>query len=236
MKPKKPLPKWAPLAGIVVAALVVGAGGWKFVVSPQNKKAASLQQQTAGVRQQIAQNLAAAAAARNTSAAKPQQVRVADLYKLAKAMPSHDDIPDLLIELSNVTKQAGVQVTTLSPNPSSPSTTTGGPATIPISLNVTGDFFSVTDLLYRLRNLVWVRNGALEATGRLFSIDSVNLTPTTGKTVTATISLHAFVYGGGAAPAATPAPAAAPVSTDTTVTTTTTTDTSSGGPSAAGAP
>jgi hypothetical protein len=233
VKLKKPLPKWAPIAGIVLGALVVGLGGWKFVVSPQSKKAASLQEQTASVQQQIAQNLAAAAAAKNTSAAKPQQVRVADLYKLAKAMPSNDDIPDLLIELSRVTKQAGVHVTTLSPSPSTPGVS-GGPTTIPISLNVDGDFYSVTDLLYRLRNLVWVRNGALEATGRLFSIDSVNLTPTDGKAVTATISLHAFVYGGGAVSTTPAAPPA--TTTDTTVTTTTTSDTSSGGPSAAGAP
>ena len=234
MKLKKPLPKWAPVAGIVALALLVGLGGWKFVVSPQNTKAASLQQQTAGVQQQIAQNLAAAAAAKNTSSSAPSQpIRVADLYKLAKAMPSNDDVPDLLIELSRVTRESGVKVTTLSPSASTPSATGGG-GTIPISLNVSGDFYSVTDLLYRLRNLVWVRNGALEATGRLFSIDSVNLTPTAGRTVTATITMHAFTYGG-ASTAPTQAPVApAPVGTDTTATTTT--DTSSGGPSAAGAP
>jgi Tfp pilus assembly protein PilO len=221
---KKPLPKWAPLAGIVVAALLVGLGGWKFVVAPQSKKAASLQEQTAGVQQQIAQNLAAAAAARNTASAPSQTIRVADLYKLAKAMPSDEDIPDLLIELSRVTKEAGVDVTTLSPTTSSSSD-----GTVPVSLNVSGDFYSVTDLLYRLRNLVWVRNGALQATGRLFSIDSVNLTPTTGTTVTATIRMHAFVYGGGAAA---PLPTGALPDTPTTPAP----DTSSGGTSAAGAP
>lgn len=225
MKLKKPLPKWAPVAGIVAAALLVGLGGWKFVVAPQNTKAASLQQQTAGVQQQIAQNLSAAAAARNTASAQAQPIKIADLYKLAKAMPSDQDIPDLLIELSRVTQEAGVEVTTLSP--STDSTTAN---TVPISLNVSGDFYSITDLLYRLRNLVWVRNGELQASGRLFSIDSVNLTPTNGKTVTATISLHAFVYS---APVVTPAAPAAP--TDTTDTTTTTPDTS-GGTSAAGAP
>jgi Tfp pilus assembly protein PilO len=233
VKLKKPLPKWAPLVGIAVAALLVGVGGWKFVVSPQNTKAASLRDQAAGIRQQVAQNLAAAAAARNPVAAQSQPVRVADLYKLAKAMPSDADVPDLLIELSRVTKEAGVTVTTLSPSATTAGST-GGPATIPISLNVTGDFYSVTDLLYRLRNLVWVRNGALEASGRLFSIDSVNLSPTQGHSITASISLHAFVYGG-AATSTTPATPPA-TTTDTTVTTTTTSDTSSGGPSAAGAP
>ena len=175
MKLKKPLPKWAPIAGIVVAALLVGVAGWKLLVAPQKKKASSLVEQTAGVKQQIAQNLAAVEAAKSTGAVSTQPIRVAELYKLAKAMPSNPDVPDLLIELSRVTREAGVKVTSLSP-----STATG--STIPITLAVSGDFYSVTDLLYRLRNLVWVRNGALEATGRLFAVDSVNLAPTSGRT------------------------------------------------------
>ena len=231
MKLKKPLPKWAPIAGIVVGALLVGLGGWKFVVSPQNTKAASLQEQTASVQTQIAQNLAAAAAAKNTAAAPTQPIRIADLYKLAKAMPSDQDIPDLLIELSRVTKEAGVEVTTLSPTTSD--TTTG---TVPVTLNVTGDFYSITDLLYRLRNLVWVRNGALQATGRLFSIDTVNLTPTSGKTVTAAISMHAFVYGGSSTTGTVTPPAAVAPTTDTTTTSTTPAPDTSSGASAAGAP
>ena len=231
MKLKKPLPKWAPIAGIVLAALLVGLGGWKFVVSPQNTKAASLQEQTASVQTQIAQNLAAAAAAKNTAAAPTQPIRIADLYKLAKAMPSDQDIPDLLIELSRVTKEAGVEVTTLSPTTSD--TTTG---TVPVTLNVTGDFYSVTDLLYRLRNLVWVRNGALQATGRLFSIDTVNLTPTSGKTVTAAINMHAFVYGGSSTTGTVAPPAAVAPTTDTTTTSTTPAPDTSSGASAAGAP
>jgi len=231
VKLKKPLPKWAPIAGIVVGALLVGLGGWKFVVSPQNTKAASLQEQTASVQTQIAQNLAAAAAAKNTAAAPTQPIRIADLYKLAKAMPSDQDIPDLLIELSRVTKEAGVEVTTLSPTTSD--TTTG---TVPVTLNVTGDFYSVTDLLYRLRNLVWVRNGALQATGRLFSIDTVNLTPTSGKTVTAAINMHAFVYGGSSTTGTVAPPAAVAPTTDTTTTSTTPAPDTSSGASAAGAP
>jgi hypothetical protein len=79
-----------------------------------------------------------------------------------------------------------------------------------------------------------VRNGALQATGRLFSIDTVNLTPTSGKTVTAAINMHAFVYGGSSTTGAVTPPAAVPPTTDTT-TTSTTPDTSSGA-SAAGAP
>ena len=42
---------------------------------------------------------------------------------------------------------------------------------------VSGDFYSLTDLLYRLRSLVTVRDGALDVSGRLFSVKSVNFAP-----------------------------------------------------------
>jgi Tfp pilus assembly protein PilO len=227
VKTKMPLPKWAPLAGIVVLGLIVALGGWKFVVSPQKKKAADLVVRTADVQQKIQTQLAAVAAAKTAAATPTQTIRVADVYKLVKAMPNSDDIPDLLIELSQVTKDSGVEVQTLSPSASAPGTSSG---TVPITLTVSGDFYSVSDLLYRLRNLVYVRDGALEASGRLFSIDSVNLAPA-GSKVTASINLHAFTYVP-TAPVTPAAPVVTPPSTDSTETT----PSDSSGPSATGAP
>jgi hypothetical protein len=81
-----------------------------------------------------------------------------------------------------------------------------------------------------------VRNGALQATGRLFSIDTVNLTPTSGKTVTAAINMHAFVYGGSSTTGTVAPPAAVAPTTDTTTTSTTPAPDTSSGASAAGAP
>lgn len=221
MKLKKPLPKWAPLAGIVAGGLLVLFAGWTFVVSPQNKKASDLKQQTASVQSQITQQLAAVAAAKATPPV--QTIHTADVYKLATAMPSNVDLPDLLIELSQITRDSGVEVQSLVPG-----ALTGSEE--PISLTVAGDFYSITDLLYRLRNSVFVRNGALEATGRLFSIQSVAFNGSGGK-LTATIAGNAYVY----TPPAAPAPVVPAAGTDTTTTTPTDT-TSGGGPSAAGAP
>ena len=228
MKTKKELPKWAPLAGIVVAGLVVALVGWKVVVAPQSQTAKSLDAQTALVQKQITDNLAAAAAVKNTPTTPT--IRVADVYKLAQAMPSNADVPDLLIQLSQLTRDSGVTLQSLSP--SQPAVDpASGQQSVPIAMTVAGDFYSISDLLYRLRNQVFVRNGALEATGRLYAIDQVSLAPA-GKGLAATISMHALAYTGGASASTgvTPAPAA----TDTTATTTT--DQSSGAPSAAGAP
>ena len=71
--------------------------------------------------------------------------------------------------------------------------TTPLPASTGISSSVTGDFYSLTDLLYRLRTLVAVHNGALDVSGRLFSVGSVGITPSgTGRTINATRFPHGF--------------------------------------------
>lgn len=234
MKIPRPLPKAAVIGGIVAAGLVVLAIGWFGLIAPQSHKASALAKQTADVQKQIEDNLAQIAASKNVAAAP--KIRVADVYKLAKAMPSTTDMPDILIQLDQVAQDSGVELQNISPSPAAPDPTTGQQS-IQVSLTVLGDFYTVTDLLYRLRNFVYVRHGALEASGRLFSIDNVNFAPQGGRQLGANITLHTYVYGGAPAAAATPAPATTTVSsTDTTSTdtTTTTTPTTPSGPSAAG--
>jgi Tfp pilus assembly protein PilO len=232
VKIPRPLPKAAVIGGIVAAGLVVLAIGWFGLIAPENHKASALNKQTADVQKQIADNLAQLAASKNVAAAP--KIRVADVYKLAKAMPSTTDMPDVLIQLDQVAQDSGVQLSDISPTPATADPVTGQQS-FQISLTVVGDFYTVTDLLYRLRNFVYVRHAALEASGRLFSIDNVSFAPSDGHKLSANITLHTYVYG--TAPGAAAAPvAAAPATTDTssTDTTTTTTPDSSSGPSAAG--
>ena len=232
MKIPRPLPKAAVVGGIVAAGLLVLAIGWFGLIAPENHKASALNKQTADVQAKIADNLAQLAASKNVAAAP--KIRVADVYKLAKAMPSTTDMPDVLIQLDQVAQDAGVQLQDISPSPATPDPVTGQQS-FQVTLTVVGDFYTVTDLLYRLRNFVYVRHGALEASGRLFSIDNVSFAPSDGHQLNANIQLHTYVYG--TAPGAAVAPVAAPpASTDTTSTDTTTTATpdSSSGPSAAG--
>ena len=50
----------------------------------------------------------------------------------------------------------------------------------PIDLAFEGNYFSLTDFLYRLRRLVEVRHGKLDATGRLFSVGKIDFQPAEG--------------------------------------------------------
>jgi hypothetical protein len=84
---------------------------------------------------------------------------------------------------------------------------------VPISLEFTGNFYDLNDFLFRLRSLVAVRGGALQASGRLFSVDSLEFTQGSGgfPNISAKINVKAYVYGTGAAPApTTPAAPATP--------------------------
>ena len=221
------MPKPVLIAVIAAAGVLVLAAGWFLVLAPQSHKASSLRKQTAVVRQQIADDLARTAVTKN--ATSTPAIRTADVYRLATAMPSLTDMPDLLLELNQTAKAAGVKLLQIQPSPPTDSGT--GYANVALTINATGNFYTITDLLYRLRNLVYVRNGTLQANGRLFSVMSVDVEPN-GKLLTAKISANTFVYGltGLAAPGlGTTTPA-----TTTTATTTTATTTTSSGPAAAG--
>jgi hypothetical protein len=215
------IPRGTAIALIVGGDLILLVLGWFLLVSPQRATAKSNAQATQAALSQIEQvKLANTKASEPVVQPKQPEIRTAYLYKLSKAMPQTTDMPNLLLELNQVVRSAGVQLSSIAPAPTDP--TTG--ATL-ITLSVSGDFYSVTDLLYRLRTLVAVRNGGLEVSGRLFSITSVGLTPSgTGRILNASVTLDAFTFGAAAqaaGAAAAPAPAVT-TGTSTGATTTTT--------------
>jgi type IV pilus assembly protein PilO len=217
------LQKHALVIVVAVCGVLVLALGWLVLLSPKQKHVADLRQQTAAVRQQIADDLSRAATARSAIAAPT--IKTADIYKLETAMPSITDMPDLLLELTQTAKAAGVSLQSIQPSALVDSGL--GYSSEHITLTANGNFYTITDLLYRLRNLVYVRSGALEANGRIFSIDSVNISPNENQ-LSANVTLDTYVYG-----AATTS--SAPPSTATLTTTTGATTTSSSGATAAGA-
>ena len=207
------------IAAIVVGDLLLLACGWFFLIGPQRSTAASIKRAVSAAEVQAAQ-ASAELSADATPVVQPVQpeIKTAYLYKLSKAMPMTTDMPNLLLELNQVVQQSGVQLTSISP--SAPDTS----GTSAISLSVSGDFYSLTDLLYRLRSLVSVHDGALDVSGRLFSIQSVGLTPAgSGRELTASISLDAYTFG---ATASAPAIQVTPTDTSSTDTTSSTTTSS----------
>ena len=232
MKKKQKL-ELSPRVQLVLACVlpvVLVAAGWVLLVGPQRSKAAEAADQVAAKQTEI--QLARAATIRSS---KPQPIQVADIFRLITAMPDQEDMPGIILQLNQVAEESGIQFTSISPQ----GTTTGsaGYATRQIQLTFSGNFYGLSDFLYRLRSLVGVRGGKLDANGRLFSVAQVSFVE--GKPafpqINATLTLDAYMYGQ-SAPVAVPAPA--PTGTDSTsteTTTTATTDSSAGAPTAAGA-
>jgi Tfp pilus assembly protein PilO len=217
------------VVGVALGAVLVLALGWMVLLSPKQKEVADLKKQTVAVRQQIADDLARAASSR--SAASTPTIKTADIYKLETAMPSITDMPDLLLELDQTAKASGV--TLMSISPSEPKDTGNGYSAVHVSTTADGNFYTLTDLIYRLRNMVYVRGGALEANGRIFSIDSVTVTPN-GSALEANIQLDTYVYGSSSASTSSTVSPTTGTTTSTT-TTSTTPASSSSSPQAAGA-
>jgi Tfp pilus assembly protein PilO len=185
------------LGGAVVLAL-----GMFLLVLPQRHEAADLKVEIADTEVQITQ-------ARQAAQPKHvQPIHVADLFKLVKAMPDNPDMPGILLQLNQTAHDAGIDFDAITPQ----APVVGAvPVQVPISLEFTGNFYDLNDFLFRLRSLVAVRGGALQANGRLFSVDSIEFTqgPDGFPNISAKINVKAYVYGTGTTTA--PATPAAPV-------------------------
>jgi type IV pilus assembly protein PilO len=220
------------LIGVIVAGvLVFGLAAWFLLVHPQSGKVSNLKREAQDVQQKIDAYHQQVTAARSAPT-----IEAADVYRLAKAMPTEADMPDLVLELSQLARDTGISFDSISPQPVA---AVGSYSVLPISVTFNGNFYNLADFLYRLRSLVTVHAGRLDATGRLFSVDTLAFNESAKKfpQIQATLVVDAFVYAAAPAPvpAATP-PAASTSSTTTSTETTTTGGTPSSSASATGAP
>jgi Tfp pilus assembly protein PilO len=207
------------IGAVVFLVLLVAIGGYMFVVSPQHAQAAKLQKQIDAEQSLIYQRRA-----QLKKGLHPPTIETADVYRLARAMPDREDMPGIILTLSEVARQAGITFATIEPVVGGTQPGLAGPfQTRRIHLIFNGDFYGLSDFLYRIRSLVAVRDGTLDATGRLFNVDTLTFGVQANQfpQISAELFVDAYVY------ASTPAaPATAAPTTTTTTTPTTTEDTS----------
>ena len=195
----------AVIGGVLVYALVF----WFVLVSPKRAEASALKAEVAALEITVA-NARIAAAPRSSQDTAP--IAVADIFRLAKAMPSAPDMPGILLELDRIAEETGVEFQSVTP---AASVVVGDFQTVPITLAFDGNFYELSDFLFRLRTLVGVRAGELRAAGRLFAVESISFAESSKgfPELGATLSIVAYVYGtdvsasAGAPPEATTPPA-----------------------------
>jgi Pilus assembly protein, PilO len=214
---KQRLPLPAQIALVVVGVLVLGAAAYFGLVRPKKAEAARLQKEIGATQAQIDDYTAKSLAAKG----RPK-IRSADLFRLAEAMPSQADMSGVLLQLNQVAADTGITFQSIAPQNSVPIT---GYQAVPIQLTFEGNFYSLVDFLFRLRNLVVVEHGQLSATGRLFAIDTLSFDEAQSgfPQISATLVVDAFVYGTATPATATPTTTTTSTSSTTTTATTTTT-------------
>jgi Tfp pilus assembly protein PilO len=226
---KQRLPLGAAIAIVVIAVLLAGVAGWFLLVSPKRAEAKRLQGEIDSTKAQVAAYHTASLQAQGR-----QPIKVADLFRLAKAMPDRADMSGVLLQLNQIAADTGITFQSIAPQTSVP---ISGYQAVPIQLTFQGNFYNLADFLFRLRNLVTVQHGQLSATGRLFAIDKLSFSQAQEgfPQIAASLVVDAFVYGTQTAATATPTTTSTTGATTTGATTTTPAPDSSGA-TAAGAP
>jgi Tfp pilus assembly protein PilO len=220
------------------ALLLLALVGYFALIAPKRSSAASLKKQAAAVQEQIKANRSTA-----FMQALPA-VRSANIFGLAKAMPKQVEMPNVMLQLNQLASASGITFDQVTPTAASStastvptvSETTEPFAAQPIQVTFTGSFYNMISFLQRIRNLVRVEHGHLQAQGRLFDVSDLEFclldskstscttqppkqisVPVSGALVHVTLTINALVPQP-------PQPATA-TSTDTTSTSTTTTTT-----------
>lgn len=199
-------PQLVLTAALALLALAIAGGGLLAVVLPQRNQAGSLDQSLASAEAELAM---AQTRAPSPLAAGSNAV---DVFRLMEAMPDEVEMPLVMLDLSALAQESRVSLQSV--KPSAPVALAAGYTAVPISVDITGTYATVTAFLRDVREAVQDPPKGLSVSGRLLVTNEVQLMSPDGRTVDATLNLDAFQYG--APPSATAgAPSGAALTTTT---------------------
>jgi Tfp pilus assembly protein PilO len=234
----------AVAAGFVVVVLIA----WFALIAPQNKDISSTKAKVSSADKQTEQLQAELQHLQELSAKAPQQQ--AQLQKLNAAIPVTPALADFIEQANTLADQSGIDWLSITPGVPAASTS-GGPTTIGLSIQLSGSFYQTLaylDSLESLSRLVIIQNvsisagsgGSTSSSGSSTSPSSGSATATTGQPQgELTVTLTGQMYTQATPPAAngtttTPAPGGGTSTTTAPSGSSSTTAPSSSGSSAAG--
>lgn len=191
--------------GVIVFAAVI----WFLVLSPIRGDIADTEQAIQDEEILVAQaNTQLQQAEATRAEGKRNQMR---LLELAKMVPMTEELPSLLLQIQDLADQSGIEFIQVTPGEVTASES-GVVQGIPMQLQFTGTYFDVSDFIYRAEQMV-------AGPGRLLAIQSVDLglggegdeggmTAGKGPQLEVSMSVYAFILGGGTAGAGAVAPPA----------------------------
>lgn len=203
---------------VAVALVIVAVVGYYALIRPKHGQAARLDVDIVELDAKVTE---ARLAQRQRDQAPA--IKVAELFELSKAMPDEEDMAGVMLELNSVAASTGIRFVAIAPQAA---LARQGFKVQPIQLTFHGNYFDLTDFLFRLRNLVTVRDGVLRTSGRLFTLDTIDFheSPIDGfPQIEAILVVSAYVFDEtSTATGVATAPPPAPTETTTTTTATTT--------------
>jgi Tfp pilus assembly protein PilO len=198
---------------IGLGALAMLAAVYLLVVAPERKQASSLNAQVATA------NALLASAEGQVASARADQVRYSSAYasivSLGKAVPAGQEVPSLIYQLAQASNQKHVDFTSISTGAGAASTsgsTANAPAAavasagftqMPFTFVFNGSFNDLYHLFQQMNRFTTrTTSGGLQVSGRLLTIQSTKLSPSTSTTpvgakptehLTGTITATAYV-------------------------------------------
>jgi hypothetical protein len=176
---------------MVLATLGVLAAVWLLAVAPKREQAAKLGNEVSTAQAQLA-----SAEGQLTSASAAQakyQDAYASIVRLGKAVPASQEVPSLIYQLSQATKEKNVEFASItasipgagtgsgssSSSSSTASTAGAGITQMPFTFVFNGSFDSLYNLFQQLDSFTTLHttSGELDVSGRLLTIQSIKLGP-----------------------------------------------------------
>jgi Tfp pilus assembly protein PilO len=186
---------------LVVVVCSLGMVGWFGLVSAQRHHADELAAQVADAQvnldalQTPATSGSGHAKATKGSAKQAAKEKAAQQAQLQAAFPRALQMPSILLQVQHIATRMHVSLESFAP---SVPTAMSGYDSYPINITVNGRYRDVQRFVHALRTQAGSTRGRVHADGRLFAVESVNLTPAPDglPQLAAAIVIDAFVYSG----------------------------------------
>ncbi len=211
---------------VVLAALAVVAAAWLLVIAPEREKASKVGAEVSTAQTQLTTAESEVNAARSAEAS--YQTAYASLVNLGKAVPTGQEVPSLIFQLSQASGEKQVEFSSITngggssaSSSATPAASTAGFTQMPFTFVFNGSFFDLYKLFQQINHFTLrTSSGSLQVSGRLLTVQGVQLAPESSgsekssERLTGTITATAYVLP--ASQATTGATATSPTGAQTT--------------------
>jgi Tfp pilus assembly protein PilO len=191
------------LMGFATVAVLVAV--WLLAVAPEREKASKLAAEVTSAQAQLTSAEGQLSSARGAQAQYTQAY--ASIVSLGKAVPASEEVPSLIYQLEQASNRKKVAFNSITSSASGASASAGAvsaPSTgfrqMPFTFVFNGSYFDLEHLFSQLTSFATLTSsGAPQVSGRLLTIQSVALSPSTEKSsggseqMTGTITATAYV-------------------------------------------